>query len=108
MPKWWNSVGDTTSTSTPRSRSARTASPTKCPAGEQGWRGYEVVRTATRTAPIVAAYDRAHGRLRSKRFRRARPALVPAVRARAARARAQRTRLRGVDVVDGAHRRDAR
>src|SRR3954451_10095010 len=52
MPKWWKSAGETTSTSTPRARSAATASPTKCPAGSPGWRGYEVVRTATRTPPL--------------------------------------------------------
>ena len=53
-------------------------------------------------------YDRSRGRVRPARLRRPSAARDAAVRARAARARAQRAGLRRLDVVDGAHRGDAR
>ena len=56
-PKCRNDAGETTSTSTPRSRTCSTASATKRPATSAGPRGYDVVRTRTRTGSPVEAFD---------------------------------------------------
>lgn len=55
MPKCRKDEGDTTSTATPRARTASTTSATKRPEGSSGPRGYDVVRTRTF---IRRKYDR--------------------------------------------------